>query len=191
MLGLSSYSEIKPPLIESDTIIEESMANFEKYAPLLSKIEGGFLQNGTLETSNRGVTIETYQRFYGKDRSVEDLKGMTEEQWRRIMKVGFWDKCRGDEIKNQSVAELLSDWVVNSGVTGIKRLQRALNLYADGVVGDHTIEVINSMDSHVLFVMIKAERKKFYDELIVKKPFLEKFRKGWYKRLEYFKFEES
>ena len=106
------------------------MADFQKYAPKLSKLEGGFSNRKADRggPTNRGVTLRTFREFYGSDKTVEDLRNMTDEQWTHIMKSGYWDKCKADEIKSQSVAEFFSDWCVNSGTGMIRKIQFLLGV---------------------------------------------------------------
>ena len=113
------------------------MASFDKYAPKLKKWEGGF-GNHPADTGGAtmcGVTLSTFRQFFGADKTEADLRKMTEAQWRTVMKGGFWDKCWADQIKNQSVAELIVDWCVNSGTGMIKRVQAIVTTTTDGVMG--------------------------------------------------------
>lgn len=77
----------------------------------------------------------------------------------------YWDRWRADEIKNQSVANILVDWVWASGSHGIKRPQRLLGVKADGIVGKQTLAALNAMDAATLFKMIKDDRAKLIDEI--------------------------
>ena len=100
------------------------MADFDKYAPKLSDIEGGWVDdpddNGG--ATNRGVTLTTYRAFFGQHKTKEDLKNMPDHEWRFIMK-SFWDECSGDHITNQTIAEFLVDWRIHSGGIAIRKIQ--------------------------------------------------------------------
>lgn len=67
----------------------------------------------------------------------------------------YWDRWQADRIENQSVANILVDWVWASGVHGIKRPQKILGVTVDGIVGDKTIAALNAMDPMSLFFKIK------------------------------------
>ena len=126
------------------------MASFDKYAPKLKKWEGGF-GNHPADTGGAtmcGVTLSTFRQFFGADKTEADLRKMTEAQWRTVMKGGFWDKCWADQIKNQSVAELIVDWCVNSGTGMIKRVQAIVTTTTDGVMGPKTLYAINACRQH-------------------------------------------
>ena len=109
------------------------MASFDKYAPKLKRWEGGFANHPADPggATMCGVTLATFRAWYGQDKTAEDLRRMTETQWRHIMKTGFWDKCWGDQITNQSVAEIIVDWCVNSGTGMIRKVQEIVGTKVD------------------------------------------------------------
>ena len=99
----------------------------------------------------------------------------------------FWDKWKADEIKNQSIAQLLVDWVWVSGVYGIKYPQQVLGVKVDGIVGQKTIAAINDYpDQKELFNKLWNRRKKHFED-VAKSPSKAKFLKGWLNRLNDFK----
>lgn len=101
----------------------------------------------------------------------------------------YWDQWKADEIKSQSVANILVDWVWASGVHGIKRPQTILGVVPDGVVGAKTIAALNAAYPERLFEAIKADRTKFIDEICKARPKNEKYRKGWMNRINAIKYE--
>ena len=114
---------------------------------------------------------------------MEDLKNITDAQWIYIFKNGYWDKWKADKIDNQSVANILVDWVYLSGEATIKKVQRLLRVTEDGVVGNVTIARLNSLDAKILFDDIKKLRLEYIDEICRKRPQNIKFRNGWVRRL--------
>ena len=60
-----------------------------------------------------GVTLATFKAYYGGDKTIYDLKNITDEQWTRIMKV-YWDTCKADKIVNQSIANLVVDKIMDA-----------------------------------------------------------------------------
>lgn len=167
------------------------MADFNKYTPTLKKLEGGFVDNPVDKggATNKGVTLKTFRQYYGEDRTVEDLKNITEEQWQHIIKIGYWDKCKADEIDSQSVAEILVDWYVNSGVIAIKIVQCSFLLKADGVVGNKTLATINNGQAIDVFRHIERLRRHYYIFLAMKNKSQERFLQGWLNRLDTFSFK--
>lgn len=168
------------------------MAEFGIYAPLLRRLEGGFVNDpdDTGGATNAGVTLTTFRAYYGQDRTIDDLKNISTRQWTRIMKSWYWDKVNGDAIISQGVAEMIADWAVNSGAgTAIRRLQRMLKVECDGHIGPRTLSAINDAKPQSLFNSIKEERSRFYNAIVRRNPAQEKFLKGWLNRLNEIEFK--
>ena len=168
------------------------MADFNKYAPKLLQLEGGFVNHPEDKggITNCGITLETFRSFFGQDKTVKDLQSMSYGSWKEIMKVGYWDKVKGDEIENQSLAELIADWCVNSGLSAIRKVQDVLGCKPDGIVGPITLSLINSSDAEVLHERIWKARQQFYINIVKRNPRQKVFMNGWMNRLNRFKFEE-
>ena len=166
------------------------MAKFEKYAPILKRWEGGFVDHPLDQggPTNCGVTLAIFRVVFGKDKTVDDLKRMTDAQWSKIMKQ-YWDAVKGDQIKNQSVANIVADWCVNSGTNGRKGVQKALGLVADGIFGPKTLEALNREPAKCVFCKIREARDTFYRKIVEKTPSQIVFLKGWMNRLNDFIFE--
>ena len=139
--------------------------------------------------TNKGVTLETYQAHFGSHKTVNDLKNIPYGEWQQIMKAGFWDKCKADNIDNQSVAEIIADWCVNSGMVGLRRVQELVGAKPDGVAGPITLSLINSSDPEMLFNRIKMARNQFYINIVKRNPSQNVFMKGWMNRLSHFEYE--
>lgn len=90
------------------------------------------------------------------------IETLTREQAKYIYKSNFWDKVRGDEIVDQSVAEAIFDTAVNMGVgAAIKLVQTTLGVKADGILGPVTIKAINQAsvrDFRSSFTLTKIAR---------------------------------
>lgn len=171
------------------------MANVQKLVPFILKWEGGFVNDpdDLGGATNKGITFATYKQYRKKksmpEPTIEDLKGITDAEWTEILKTMYWDRWQADKIHNQSVANILVDWVWASGNNGIKRPQKILGVTVDGIVGEKTLAALNAQDPGSLFEAIKADRIKFIDEICKARPANEKFRKGWLNRINDFTFE--
>lgn len=167
------------------------MANIDKLAPFILRWEGGFVNDPVDKggATNMGVTIGTWRSVgYDKDGDgdidVDDIHLLDKEDViERVLRPHYWNRWRADEILNQSVANILVDWVWASGTHGIKRPQRILGVTADGIVGPKTLAAVNSMDPMELHFRIKNDRIKFIDEICRRDPSQERFRKGWMNRI--------
>lgn len=161
------------------------MANFDKYAVGLNSWEGGFglTKNDAGGWTNRGVTLDTYRQYIKADATPEDLKRMTDSQWRFIAKGRFWDACWGDMIKDQSVAEIFVDWCYNSGLGMIKKVQGIVGTKTDGVVGPKTIAAINQWNPRRLHFAIKQARLEYLASITYNKSQYLDFYDGWVRRV--------
>lgn len=171
------------------------MADVNKLKPFILKWEGGFVNDpdDLGGATNKGVTFGTYKQ-YRKNKgmsepTIEDLKNITDAEWTEIFKTMYWDRWQADRINNQSVANILVDWVWASGVYGIKRPQKLLGVTVDGIVGEKTLSALNEKDPMEIYFAIKNDRIRYIDEICKARPANEKFRKGWLNRIDDLNFE--
>lgn len=166
------------------------MADYRKLKPFILKWEGGYVndKDDLGGATNKGVTLATFRSVYGQGKTANDLRNMTDQQWETIFKKHFWDKWRADEIKDQSVANILVDWLWASGAYGIKIPQRVLGVSVDGIVGAKTIAAVNAKDGKQFFKEIRQERIDFIDRICTSRPQNKKFRKGWLNRINSLKY---
>lgn len=167
------------------------MADYKKLIPTVLKYEGGYAGNidGKICTM-KGVTLDTYRKYFGRQKTCKELRGISNAEWEYIFKEGFWDRWKADEINNQAIANLLVDWCWVSGIYGIKYPQRILGVKDDGIVGDKTIAAINNYpNKKELFDKLWNRRKKHFED-IAKTHNRAKFLNGWLRRLSAFKWFE-
>lgn len=129
------------------------MAEVEKFSPFVLKWEGGAKYTNNKHdrggATKYGITIATW-RTVGYDKNGDgkidekDVQLITEEDFKKVLKRNFWDKWKADEIENQSVADILVDWIWASGKWGIIKPQQLLGVKADGIVGKQTLAAVNS-----------------------------------------------
>lgn len=165
------------------------MADVTKLAPFILRWEGGFVDDpdDLGGATNRGVTIGTYATYCKKKGypapTVERLKNLSDKDWTEILKTLYWDRWKADNIKSQSVANILVDWVWASGTNGIKIPQQILGVTVDGIVGVKTLAALNARNPKELFEEIKEARVQFIDDICRKRPANNKFKKGWLNRI--------
>lgn len=156
--------------------------------------QGGYanLKNDKGGHTMCGVTLDTYKAYCAKkglkNTTWAHFRAMPFTHWYAIAKEMFWDRWRADEIRSQSVAEMLVDWTWHSGSHGIVRPQRLLGVLCDGVVGKVTISAVNAREPQALWAALFDEREKFYRSIGVGSQ--AGFLKGWLNRLNDLKFKE-
>lgn len=166
------------------------MADFFAFTPKLLRWEHGFANDPADSggATQDGVTLSTYRRYYGQDKTVMDLKRMTREQWNHIMRR-YWDFCKADQIHSQSIADIIVDWYVNSGFVALKKVQKILGVKQDGQFGPITLGAINSAIPGDLHRLIWNARKEHYENICRVNPSQLRFLNGWMNRLNDYTFE--
>ncbi len=191
------------------------MANIEHFIPFLIKWEAGISKksNETNESLFQrarktgwaddpddlggqtmvGVTMATYEEYcrrkgYPKP-TTGRLMDLSYNDWKSILKMLYWDRWNADEIRSQSIAEIVCDFVWASGVHGIKVPQDLVGVIPDGIVGPKTLSAVNSRNSRELFDQIKIARFDFIEDICRKRPANNKFKRGWMNRINDIKFE--
>lgn len=158
--------------------------------PFIRKWEGGYVNDpdDSGGCTMAGITIGTYRKYYGSKKTCRDLKFITQKEWLHIFKKGYWDKMKADQIENQSVAQLCVDMCWGSGpITSIKKIQSAIGVTADGIVGPKTLAALNSCPE-TIFNILWNMRKEWLEK-IAQKGNNKKFLKGWMNRLNDIKFQ--
>lgn len=191
------------------------MANFLQAFEITAKWEGGYANH---EADKGGETYKGIARKFhasfpgwkyidavtqrtGKNQSVwkvinEELAKNTELQ--KMIKDfyfgNFWVKAGCDRIKDQSIANFVYDFAVNSGVsTTVKKLQEILNkhfgqkLVVDGGFGQLTEAAVNGItDTVKLHKLLVNSRIEFVNNIIKNNPSQSVFINGWLSRIKSF-----
>lgn len=170
------------------------MAKIDPLIPIEFKIEGGFVdhKNDRGGATNLGVTLETWKsQGYDKDGDgdidKDDLLLLNRNDVVGLLQIRF-DMCKANLINNQSIANILVDWVWNSGIWGIKMTQLAIGVIADGKVGKNTIDAINNGNQAEIHSKIWNARKMWFKHIVEKDSTQKVFYNGWMNRLSNFKY---
>ena len=181
------------------------MADFNKAILNTFKAEGGFQNdkadnanyvNGVCIGTNRGISAVGYYSFYKKVPTVQQMKDLTVEQAKAIFKGNYWDKVGSDLIKNQSVAELMFQFIIGSGASQLSDLKDIANVVFgkdelkenDLPLNNFEINFINNLDQHKYFNAMWSWRMGFYDIVVQRNPAKLKYLQGWKNRLITHKF---
>jgi len=114
-----------------------------------------------------------------------DIKNLTEEEAKEIYKSDYWDKNKVDNLPDD-LKHIFFDMCVNMGRgTAVRVLQRAINnkggdLVVDGGFGPGTSFALAKYTPKL--DRVRAFRVRYYVELVNRKPDLEKFYFGWFRR---------
>ena len=171
------------------------MAKIELFAPNILAFEGGYVDDPTDRggVTNMGVTLTTWKKVgYDKDGDGDidaaDIRLLSKADAIAVLKLNYWNRWRADQINNQSIAEILVDWLWGSGKWGIVIPQRLLKVPEDGIVGPSTLFAVNSSNQRGLHAAIFQARVSFIRDLVNNHPEQNKFFNGWMNRLNKFKF---
>lgn len=173
------------------------MADFNKYFPTLLKWEGTEYEDVAGDSGGPtkcGVILSEWVKFgYDKDGDGDvdkfDLMKINQTDAAKIAKTHYWDELKADQIKNQSLAEIIVDAAYNQGMGYTpKMVQKCVGAEVDGQFGNQTLNLINTLDPQKLFDRIKTARKDRYINIVNKYPKNKKFFEGWMNRLNSFKF---
>jgi lysozyme family protein len=94
----------------------------------------------------KGVTLMTFRRHFGEDRSKTELRNITDQQLGKIYRSGYWSKCHCDELP-AGVDYAVFDAAVNSGPgRSAKWLQAAVGAKQDGGIGPKTLSKVAEFD---------------------------------------------
>jgi lysozyme family protein len=183
------------------------MADFSIYYPKLLKYEGGYAS--AAYAAKMGDTGgETYcgiARNYNKEwagwkiidayklkngEPAYNSKINDPELYKLCMalsKQKYWDQIKMDQVKNQSVAEMIMDFGFNSGIgLSVKATQNILKVPATAKLSDTDIKLINEADQQFLFTSLQNYR---VDMIIRSTKINPKFKNGLITRAKSFTFQ--
>jgi len=152
---------------------------FKEAVKVVLKHEGGYV-NDPIDPggeTNMGISKKAYPDLNIKELTKEDAYG--------IYFRDYWQKAKCDKLPN-NLQLIYFDMVVNMGKSrAVKILQEAITAKGiptdiDGGIGPQTIS--NAGKSKLEEERLRAYRLKYYVTLINKKPKLEKYYFGWYRR---------
>jgi len=117
-----------------------------------------------------------------------DIKNLTMNQAIMIYFSDYWSPMKLTKINNENLILQIFDMGVNAGIrTAIKIIQGLVGAKVDGYTGPETNGLINASELG-LVTLYKAERRKYYCDLVRRKPELHIFLKGWMNRVNETKF---
>lgn len=95
----------------------------------------------------------------------------------------FWQPLNAEHIQNQTSANSVFDFAVNTGLTTSTRLvQSIVGTKIDGIIGVNTLSKINSMDFAHFQAALTVAKMEYYMNIIRRRPTSKKFLLGWLSR---------
>lgn len=146
--------------------------------------DSGNFYNGTLIGTNWGISAPTLATYLGRTPTASEMKQLTKALAEEILKQRYWLKNKLDQLKNQSVATLVYDGVVNHGTNGMRFLVEKAVRMLGGSLDYHQaftekgIQYLNRFNQKKLFYALKKVRSEKYQ-----KSGQTHFVQGWLNRL--------
>ena len=153
------------------------LVKFDDIIEVVLKHEGGYV-NDPVDPGG-----ETNFGIAKRSHPDVDIKNLTEEGAKEIYYQDYWMKNRVPQLPDE-LKHIYFDMCINQGRgRAVKILQRAANakganLKVDGGLGPKTIVALNGVELD----RVRAYRIKYYADLVTRKPDLEKFYFGWFRR---------
>ena len=141
---------------------------------LLLENEGGLVddKNDSGGITKYGISKKAYPNL--------DIPSLTLWQAQDIYRRDYWERCKCDNIPD-ALSVAVFDFAVNSGIkTAIKKLQIALGVTADGIIGNQTVGACNRLP-------VKKVLEDYMDlrlDYLMSLPKWKYYGNGWGSRVE-------
>ena len=164
------------------------MERFERIFDYLLRVEGGYSddKNDKGGKTKFGI-IEEEARDFGYKGNMQDL---TKDFAKNIYLKKYYLGNKLDKVVNDKVDLSICDWAVNSGRNGTKNAQIAINqltnanLDVDGIIGNKTLEALNSVDSDKFLEVYHNLQRIYYKGKVEADRTQERFLTGWLNRVQ-------
>lgn len=151
--------------------------------PLVLQHEGGWSKHPVDPggATMKGVTLNTYRRFFGEHLGEADLRSISDKELAHIYRAGYWVPVRCDDLP-AGVDYAVFDSAVNSGTRNASRwLQTAVGAAQDGVIGPRTLQRVMLIDPQEIVMDVCDIRLRFLRRLST----WDTFGRGWERRVEF------
>ena len=153
------------------------LVNFDDIIEVVLHHEGGYVNDPDDPggETNFGIAKRSHPDV--------DIAYLTKEGAKEIYKEHYWDRNKVESL-SEDLRHIYFDMCVNQGRSrAVKILQKAANakgadLVVDGGMGPKTIAAMYGVELQ----RVRAYRVKYYADLVTRKPDLEKFYFGWFRR---------
>lgn len=164
------------------------MERFERIFDYLLRVEGSYSddENDKGGKTKYGITEEEARDFGYKG----DMQDLTKDFAKNIYLKKYYLGNKLDKVVNDKVALSICDWAVNSGRNGTKNAQIAINqltnanLDVDGIIGNKTLEALNSADPEKFLEVYHNLQRIYYKGKVEADRTQEGFLTGWLNRVQ-------
>ncbi|HET7819464.1 MAG TPA: glycosyl hydrolase 108 family protein [Bacteroidia bacterium] len=172
------------------------MADFKQAYQLVLQNEGGYVNdpNDPGGETYKGVARNIYSKWLGW--TLIDLqkrqpnfpanlvnKAELNAEIEQFYRVNYWDKIKGDEIKDQRVANSIFDFAVNAGTTTSSLLaQKVVGVTEVGVLDADSLTAINNQSADQFISAFTLAKIARYISIVKKRPTSHKYFYGWIRR---------
>lgn len=193
------------------------MADYKNIVPFIRKVEGGLSsdqkdnarhnpspcgnKNGYPIHTNKGITWASFKGLASKggySASCDNFIKMPDDVWLKVYKVGYWDAIKGDQIKNQAIANVFVEMTWGSGLgcsdftkckTGTIPFMNKFfkeNYNKNLTTINEFVSFVNELDSKGKTPELFEKLHDFRAERYTKMPSASAHLKGWLNRLNAF-----
>tara|TARA_R110001632_G_scaffold231792_3_gene371070 strand:- start:3732 stop:4295 length:564 start_codon:yes stop_codon:yes gene_type:complete len=158
----------------------------------INKNENGFTFRGIYQTAHPKLKIwdliEQYLREYHYLDFKTNSKDLHDNEYlnklcQEFYKNNFWDRAKLDKIYSLKKCQEIFIFGVNAGMsTAIRKAQKILNVSIDGIIGNVTLNALNSFNEDDFDIIFDEYEIKYYKDIINKNQSFKIFENGWKKR---------
>lgn len=147
----------------SQTLVKRAEGGYSIDPRDAGNYTGGKVGIGDLIGTNWGISAPTLvselKRLGGAPPTASTMKNLQYASAIAIYKRNYWDTIKGNEIKNQTLANIIYDESVNSGVGAAKRTVK------DSLgISSYDVNAINNANQAKLANNILSKRKAAYEK---------------------------
>jgi len=151
---------------------------FNRQVEIIFRHEGGYVNdpNDPGGETKFGISKRSYPGL--------DIKNLSKEKAKEIYWNDFYQKMKIGHIADEDISLQMFDFGVNAGGNAVKTMQKVLGLKQDGVIGNDTLNTVNSYpDQAKLHNLFVDARVQYYKTLAEKRPASTKYLDGWLNRV--------
>lgn len=160
---------------------------FIRALDIVLKSEGGYSDHKADRGGKTmyGITQSTFNMWLTKHAStLRPVQSITKSEMQQIYKQEYWTKA-SCQYMTENLAICHFDAAVNHGVSrAAKLLQKAVNVAEDGVIGQKTLDAVQSIPENIVIRAYLDARDDFFHQIVARDPSQSVFLKGWLNRLE-------